>query len=170
VVASTRRDKPAGQTKRNADESEHRMNRRETFLANQTQVVKNWRVVNAEGQSLGRLAAEVATVLMGKHKPSYTPHVDSGDFVIVLNASKVYMSGNKADHKMAWHYTGYPGGRRTESYGELRERQPERLIALAVRRMLPKSRLGRVMLSNMKVFKGGEHPYASNNPVELQVG
>jgi len=145
------------------------MNRRETTYLKQPQVKKSWKVVDAEGIPLGRLATEVATVLMGKHKPEYTAHIDTGDFVVIINAEKVVMTGRKAEQKMAWHYTGYPGGRRTESYESLRERAPERLMELAVRRMLPKSRLGRVMLGNMKVVRGKEHPFANHKPVEMKI-
>lgn len=143
--------------------------RRETFVAKPGSVSKKWRVVDAKGQSLGRLASDIAVTLMGKHRPDYTPHVDCGDYVIVLNAKEVAMTGKKGEHRMAMRYTEYPGGLKQESYGALRERKPERLIELAVRRMLPKNRLGRVMLSNMRVFAGGEHPYAEHKPTPLAV-
>jgi large subunit ribosomal protein L13 len=145
------------------------LHRRQTTLLNPQSPSKKWRYIDASGQSLGRLAAEVATVLMGKHKPEYTPHVDCGDYVVVINADKVNMTGKKFDHKVAWHYTGYPSGRKTETYGELKARAPEKLVALAVRRMLPKSRLGRVMLGNMKVVGGSEHPYAAHKPIEIKI-
>lgn len=143
--------------------------RRQTYLAKAGEVAREWRVIDAEGVSLGRLAAEVATVLMGKHRPEYTPHVDVGDMVIVLNAEKVAMTGNKAEQKFDKRYTGYPGGLKYESYGHLRDRRPERLIELAVRRMLPKNRLGRQMLTKMKVYRGNEHPHAGVQAVELKV-
>lgn len=132
-------------------------------------VQKTWRVIDADGVPLGRLAAEVATVLMGKHRPEYTPFADTGDPVIVINAGKVGLSGNKAEARFAKHYTGYPDGLRMESYGSLRQRSPEKLISLAVRRMLPKSRLARVMLSNLNVYPGAEHPHADMKPVELKI-
>ena len=143
--------------------------RRETYYAKQIDVSKRWKIVDAEGQSLGRLASEVAVVLMGKHKPEYTPHVDSGDFVVVINSKKVALTGNKAELKLKQHYTGYPSGRKVETWGQVRERQPERLITDAVKRMLPKSRLGRVMLSNLKCYPGAEHPHGQHKPAELKV-
>lgn len=145
------------------------MNRRETTYLRQPQVKKTWKLVNAEGVPLGRIATEVAQVLMGKHKPEYTPHIDSGDYVVIINADKVYMTGNKGDQKTAWHYTGYPSGRKTESYNELKERAPERLFELAIRRMLPKNRIGRVMLGNLRIVKGDTHPFAAHNPVEMKI-
>jgi large subunit ribosomal protein L13 len=132
-------------------------------------VEKNWRVIDADGIPLGRLAAEVATVLMGKHRPEYTPFADTGEPVIVINATKIGLSGKKAEQKMAKHWTGYPNGLRMESYGALRERKPEKLVSDAVRRMLPKSRLARVMLSNLNVYPGAEHPHADKKPTELKI-
>lgn len=141
--------------------------RRQTYFAKNGDITKKWRHVDAEGQPLGRLAVEVATVLMGKHRPEYTPHVDTGDFVIVTNATKVAMTGNKAEHRLKMRYTEYPGGLKTETYGSVRERKPEKLIEDAVRRMLPKNRLGRQMLSKLKVYPGAEHPHISQNPIPL---
>lgn len=130
---------------------------------------KSWRVVDAEGVPLGRLAVEVATVLMGKHRPDYTPHVDSGDYVIVTNATKVGLTGRKADQRLKLRYSGYPGGLKAETYGQVRERKPEKLVQDAVRRMLPKNRLSRVMLKNLMVYPGADHPHAGRNPVALKV-
>ncbi len=141
--------------------------RRQTFVAKKGEFVKQWRIVDATDQRLGRMATEIATVLMGKHRPEYTPHVDSGDFVIVTNASKVALSGRKAEQKLRLTYSGYPGGQSAESYGHLRDRKPELLIEEAVRRMLPKSRLGRVMLKKLKVYAGSDHPHVGVNPIEL---
>ncbi|MEX0876605.1 MAG: 50S ribosomal protein L13 [Phycisphaerales bacterium] len=141
--------------------------RRQTFVAKRGEVTKQWRQVDATGQSLGRLASDIATVLMGKHRPEYTPHVDCGDFVIVTNASQVGLTGNKAKYKLRQTYTGYPGGQKTETYGHLRERKPELLIEDAVRRMLPKSRLGRQMLKKLKVYPGTEHPHTGVNAIDL---
>ncbi|MBL8763521.1 MAG: 50S ribosomal protein L13 [Phycisphaerae bacterium] len=141
--------------------------RRETTWLKTGRVSKNWRIVDAEGKPLGRLAVDIANVLMGKHRPDYTPHVDCGDFVIVTNASKVELTGRKAEQKMRRHYTGYPDGLKMESYGQVRQRRPQALIEDAVRRMLPKSRLGRVMLSGLKVYGGAEHPHASQSPTPL---
>lgn len=141
--------------------------RRETYMAKPGEVQNIWRVVDADGQSLGRLAAEIAIVLMGKHKPEYTPHVDCGDHVIVINGKKVGLTGNKATQKLKLRYTGFPGGQRAETYGSVRERRPEKLIEDAVRRMLPKNRLARVMISKLRVYPGAEHPHQSNGPVAL---
>lgn len=142
--------------------------RRDTWLAKTPgDIDRTWRVVDAEGVSLGRLASDIAVVLMGKHRPEYTPHVDSGDFVIVTNAAKVGLTGNKAEDKYAKRYSRYPGGLKFESYGSLRERKSELLIQLAVKRMLPKSRLGRHMLKKLKVYEGADHPHAANNPIPL---
>ena len=143
--------------------------RRQTYIAKASDVQREWRIIDAEGVPLGRLSAAVATVLMGKHKPEYTPHVDTGDFVIVINADKVGLTGNKATQKFDKRYSGYPGGQKLESYGSLRERKPDRLIELGVRRMLPKSRLGRQMLKKMKVYAGAEHAHPGVNAVELKV-
>jgi large subunit ribosomal protein L13 len=144
-------------------------NRAETFTAKPGSIHGAWRIVNAEGVPLGRLAAEVAIVLMGKHRPDYTPHVDCGDYVVVTNGSKVVLTGRKAEQRLKLHYTGYPGGLRAETYGQVRERKPEKLIGDAVRRMLPKNRLSRVMLGKLKVVPGAEHEYASKNPTELKI-
>ncbi len=145
------------------------MMRRDTTLHKPGQVTKQWKVVNAEGISLGRLAAEVAVALMGKNRPDYTPHVDCGDYVIVTNASKVQMTGRKGEQKFKQRYSEYPGGLKMESYNSLRENKPDVLIETAVKRMLPKNRLARIMLKNMKVFPGADHPYADKKPVTLNV-
>jgi len=141
--------------------------RRQTFVAKRGEVAKQWRIVDATDQSLGRLSAEIATVLMGKHRPEYTAHVDCGDFVIVTNASNVGLSGRKAEQKLRLTYSGYPGGQSAESYGHIRDRKPEILIEEAVRRMLPKSRLGRQMLKKLKVYPGTEHPHTGVNAIDL---
>ncbi|MCA9302728.1 MAG: 50S ribosomal protein L13 [Phycisphaerales bacterium] len=141
--------------------------RRQTWVAKNGEVAKQWRTIDADGVSLGRLASDVAIVLMGKHRPEYTPHVDCGDFVIVTNASKVGLTGRKADQKLKSHYTGYPGGLKAETFGTTRDRKPELLIEDAVRRMLPKNRLGRQMLKKLKVYPGTEHPHAGVNAIEL---
>ena len=138
--------------------------RRETFFAKAGDVPHQWRHVDASGQPLGRLAVDVATVLMGKHRPEYTPHVDTGDYVVVTNATKVVLTGRKAEQRLKMRYTEYPGGLKTETYGQVRDRKPEQLIEDAVKRMLPKSRLGRQMLNKLKVYPGAEHPHAQHNP------
>lgn len=144
--------------------------RRDTYLATpQTAPAKTWRIVDATDIPLGRLSVDVAQVLMGKHRPEYTPHVDCGDFVIVVNATKVGLTGRKAEHQVRQTYSRYPGGLKEESYGSLRERKPQQLIEDAVRRMLPKNRLGRHMLKKLKVYGGAEHPHQSQQPVEMKV-
>ncbi len=143
--------------------------RRQTYMAKKGEVDRSWRIVDATDKSLGRLAAEVATVLMGKHRPEYTAHVDTGDFVIITNATQVGLTGRKAEQRIKQRYSGYPGGLKFESYGQLRERRPEKLIEDAVRRMLPKNRLGRVMLKKLRVYPGADHPHASQNPTPLEV-
>ena len=130
---------------------------------------QGWHHVDAEGLRLGRMATEIATVLMGKHKPDYTPHVDTGDFVVVTNAEKIVLTGKKLDQKMRSTFSGYPGGMKMESYGSLMERRPEFVVEEAVRRMLPKGRLGRRMLKKLKVYTGGDHPHAAQNPKSLSI-
>ena len=143
--------------------------RRQTFIAKPGQVSKGWHVVDAEGIPLGRLAAEVAQVLMGKHRPEYTPHVDTGEFVVVTNAQKVGLTGRKAEQRLKMRYSKYPGGLKAETYGQVRERKPELLVEDAIRRMLPKNRLARVMLKNLKVVPGAEHEFANQNPQKLTI-
>lgn len=141
--------------------------RRQTYFAKAGEVQRNWHVVDATGTSLGRLASDIAVVLMGKHRPEYTPHVDTGDFVIVINASQVGLTGNKADRKLKLTYSGYPGGQKAQTYGTVRAKHPERLIEDAVRRMLPKNRLARVMLKKLKVYAGSDHPHQAQQPKAL---
>jgi large subunit ribosomal protein L13 len=141
--------------------------RRQTFMAKNGEVAKQWRHVDATDQALGRLASDIATVLMGKHKPEYTPHVDCGDYVIVTNASKVKLTGNKADQKLRLTYSGFPGGQKAETYGNVRDRRPDILVSEAVRRMLPKNRLGRQMLKKLKVYEGADHPHAGVETIDL---
>lgn len=143
--------------------------RRDTFLAKPGTMKKTWRVVNAEGVPLGRLAAEVAIVLMGKHRPDYTPHVDCSDYVVVTNATKVGLTGRKAEQRMKQRYTEYPGGLKMESYGSVRQRKPEKLVQDAVRRMMPKNRMSRMVLKNLMVYPGAEHPHADKNPVAIKI-
>ncbi len=145
------------------------MLRRQTYSAKPDDVVKKWHVVDADSVSLGRLATDVAVVLMGKHRPEYTPHIDTGDFVIVTNASKIQLTGNKATQKYRKRYSGYPGGQKLESFGSLRERRPEVLIEDAVRRMLPKTRLGRQMIKKLKVYPGTDHPHQAQQPATMTI-
>jgi len=144
--------------------------RRQTWTAKTSgDVPRQWFVIDATDIPLGRLSAEAATVLMGKHRPEYTPHVDTGDFVVVTNASKIGLTGRKAEQKLKMKYTGYPGGLKAQTYGQVRENRPERLVEDAVRRMLPKNRLGRVMLKKLKVYAGADHPHAPNQPIPREV-
>jgi len=143
---------------------------RQTYFAKAGDVTPRWHHIDAESKVLGRMATEIALILMGKHRPEYTPHVDCGDFVVVTNAAKVVMTGRKAEQKMQLHYTGYPGGLKSRSYGDVLRKHPERLIENAVRRMLPKTRLGRQMLTKLKVYPGAEHPHQAQQPVPLEVG
>ena len=143
------------------------LRRQTTIVTNPSQVDRVWRHVDADGVPLGRLASEIAVVLMGKHRPEYTPHVDTGDFVIVTNASKVVLTGQKAQQKLKLRYSGYPGGQKAETFGHLRDRRPEQLVQDAVKRMLPKNRLGRVMIKKLKIYGGAEHPHESHQPVGL---
>ncbi len=142
---------------------------RQTYYAKAGEVQQKWHVVDAEGQRLGRMAVDVATVLMGKHRPEYTPHVDTGDYVIITNAEKVVMTGAKAQQRTKTRYSGYPGGLKIETYESLLERKPESVIEDAVRRMLPKNKLGRQMLKKLKVYRGPEHPHQSQRPEPMTV-
>ncbi|MCC6675689.1 MAG: 50S ribosomal protein L13 [Phycisphaerales bacterium] len=143
--------------------------RRQTYYAKPGEIKQNWRIVDADGIPLGRLAAEIAIVLMGKHRPDYTPHVVSGDYVIVTNASKVELTGRKAEQRLRKWYTEFPSGLKTQTFGQVRQTHPERLIEDAVRRMLPKNRLSRVLMKNLKVYPGVEHPHTGSKPAELAV-
>lgn len=140
-----------------------------TYMARPGEVEARWWVVDATGKSLGRLASDVAVVLMGKHRPSYTPHVDTGDFVIVVNAEKVALTGKKWDQKVYTWYTGYPGLRK-ETAAERLARRPELLVSEAVRRMLPKNRLGVKMLRKLKVYVGDHHPHQAQDPQPADFG
>lgn len=142
---------------------------RQTYFAKAGDVANEWKHVDASGKVLGRLATEVATMLMGKHRPEYTPHVDCGDFVVVTNARDVVLTGRKAEHKTLKRYSGYPGGLREIPYGTVREKNPERLVEQAVRRMLPKNRLGRQMFAKLKVYAGPEHPHHAQRPETVEL-
>lgn len=128
---------------------------------------RKWWVIDAEGKTLGRLASQVATILRGKNKPTFTPHVDTGDFVIIVNAKKVVLTGRKLDQKQYVRHSGEPGGFRTEAYGHVLERKPELPITKAVKGMLPKSILGRELLTKLKVYAGPDHPHAAQKPQPL---
>lgn len=141
---------------------------RTTFMAKPNEVTRKWYVVDATDKPLGRLASEVATLLRGKHKPQYTPHVDTGDFVVITNASKVALSGKKLENKNYYRHSGYPGGLRSMTAGELREKRPEKMVELAVKGMLSKNNLGRKHLKRLKVY-AGEHPHQSQQPEQWEI-
>ena len=133
-----------------------------------TTIKRNWFLVDADGQTLGRLASEIANVLRGKNKPSFTPHLDTGDFVVVVNAEKIEVSGKKASQKLYRRHSGRPGGMKIEKFETLRDRIPERIIEQAVKGMLPHNSLGRQQFRKLKVYKGSEHPHDAQNPVLLK--
>lgn len=135
-----------------------------TFMANQATVERKWYVIDAEGKTLGRLAAEAAKLLRGKHKPTFTPHVDTGDHVIVVNAAKVHLTGNKLVQKTYFRHSGYPGGTTFITAGKMLAEKPERLIELAIKGMLPKNTLGRQMFRKLKVYSGPNHPHEAQKP------
>ena len=134
-----------------------------TYVAKPGEIERKWWIADAEGQIVGRLASEIAVVLMGKHRPTYTPHVDTGDFVVITNVDKVVFSGSKWAKKTYTWYTGYPG-LRSETAGARFERKPEQILRDAIRRMLPKNRLGRKMLTKLKLYSGTDHPHQAQNP------
>lgn len=140
-----------------------------TFSAKPQEVERSWFVVDAQDQTLGRLATRIATVLRGKHKPSYTPHVDCGDYVVVVNAEKVRVTGRKLDQKMYYRHSGYPGGLKSVSLRRQLEIFPERVLEAAVRGMLPKNRLGRKMFKKLKVYAGPSHPHQAQEPKQLDL-
>ena len=140
-----------------------------SFLAKNGDVEPKWLVVDAEGAILGRMAAKIAPILMGKNKPTYTPHVDTGDYVIVVNADKIKVTGKKAQVKEYDYYTHHPGGRKIVSFADMMARKPEKVIELAVRRMLPKNKLGRQMLKKLKVYRGPEHEHHAQRPEKMEL-
>ncbi len=140
-----------------------------TYSAKPEAVKRDWYIVDAADKTLGRISAEIATRLRGKHKPEYTPHVDTGDYIIVINAEKVRVTGRKAQDKIYHSHSGYPGGLKSISFEKLIEKAPERTIQSAVKGMLPKGPLGRAMFKKLKVYKGSEHPHAAQQPIELAI-
>ncbi len=140
-----------------------------TYSPKPGDVERQWYVIDAADVVLGRLASQAAILLRGKHKPVYAPHVDTGDFVIIVNADKVALTGNKREQKMAYRHSGYPGGLRSVSYRELLEKNPQRAIEKAVKGMLPKNSLGRQMLKKLKVYAGPEHPHQAQKPVPFEI-
>jgi large subunit ribosomal protein L13 len=135
-----------------------------SYMAKPLEVEHKWYVIDAADQTLGRLASEVASILRGKHKPIYTPNVDTGDFIIVINAEKIHLTGNKLIQKKMRSYSGYPGGLKEIAYGDLLQKKPERIVEAAVKGMLPHNRLGTAMFKKLKVYRGSEHPHQAQQP------
>ena len=140
-----------------------------TYSPKPGDITHAWHVIDATDVVLGRLAAQAATLLRGKHKPMYAPHVDTGDFVVIVNAEKVAVTGNKRTDKFIYNHSGYPGGLRQRSVGEMLEKQPDRLVEKAIKGMLPKNRLGRAMGKKLKVYAGPEHPHAAQKPTPYEI-
>ena len=140
-----------------------------TYMAKAEEIKRKWYIVDAEGKPLGRLASEVAKILRGKNKPDYTPHVDTGDHVIVLNAEKVVLTGKKLEQKIYRHHSLYPGGMKEVKYGQLMATRPEKAVELAVKGMLPHNTLGRAMYKKLKVYKGSEHEHTAQKPEKLEI-
>ena len=140
-----------------------------TYVATPATRERNWVVIDASGQTLGRLATQIANTLRGKHKPEFTPHCDVGDFVIVVNAERIAVTGKKMEEKRYYRHSGYPGGLRSRTLGEMLERRPEEVIRLAVKGMLPRTRLGRAQLRKLKVYAGPDHPHAAQKPEPMEV-
>ena len=140
-----------------------------TYSPKSAEVVRKWYLVDAQGATFGRLCSEVAKVLTGKHKPIYAPHVDTGDFVVVVNADKIVLTGRKEKQKIYYRHSTHPGGLKSETAGDLRDRKPSQLIERGVRGMLPKNRLGRKQLRKLKVYAGSDHAHAAQSPEPLQV-
>ncbi len=140
-----------------------------TYSAKPEAVKRDWHVVDANGKTLGRLASEIASRLRGKHKPEYTPHVDTGDYIVVVNAEKIHVTGKKVTDKMYYHHTGYPGGIKSVNFKGMIEKAPERTIELAVKGMLPRNPLGRAMYRKLKVYAGPDHPHSAQLPTQLDI-
>ncbi len=140
-----------------------------TYVATPENREREWLVVDATGQTLGRLATQIATALRGKHKPEYTPHCDVGDFVVVVNAEKIAVTGKKRDEKLYHRYSGYPGGLRSRTLNEMLDRRPEEPLRLAVKGMLPRNRIARAQLRKLKIYAGPEHPHAAQQPKPMEI-
>ncbi len=140
-----------------------------TFTAKKEEIERDWYVVDAEGQTLGRLASRIAPIIRGKHKPIYTPHLDCGDFVIIINAEKVRVTGRKLDQKLYHRHSGYPGGLKSISLRDQLDRHPERVLQAAIKGMLPKTKLGRQMIKKLKVYAGDSHPHQAQQPKPLEL-
>ena len=143
--------------------------KQKTFLPKASEIEKKWLVVDATDQVLGRLATEVASLLRGKHKPTFTPHLDTGDFVIVINAEKIRVTGNKLDQKIYYRHSGYMGNLKSTPLKDMLDKKPRKVVELAIKRMLPKNRLGRKIYGNLKVYEGADHPHASQKPEEYKL-
>ena len=141
----------------------------QTPMPKKGEVKREWYVVDAEGKILGRLASEIAKRLRGKHRPNFAPHVDVGDFIVVVNAEKIRLTGKKLDQKIYWRHSGYMGGLKLRTARQMLEKKPEELLRLAVKRMLPKNRLGRKLLKKLKIYAGPEHPHQAQNPKPLEL-
>ncbi|MAX10399.1 MAG: 50S ribosomal protein L13 [Candidatus Marinimicrobia bacterium] len=139
-----------------------------TLSIKKDEIKRDWYIVDASNQNLGRLASNIAQVIRGKHKPFYTPNLDMGDFVVVVNAEKIILSGNKKNQKEYWRHTGYPGGQKVVDFKTMQEKYPERVISSAVRGMLPHNRLGRQLFNHLKVYSGSKHPHESQQPKKLE--
>ena len=140
-----------------------------TYVATPADRQRDWYVVDAEGQTLGRLATRIADALRGKRKPEYTPHVDTGDFIVVINAEKIHVTGDKLNQKSYWRHSGYPGGIKSRTLAEMLERRPEEVIRKAVKGMLPRNRLARQQLTKLKVYAGPDHPHAAQQPKPMEI-
>jgi large subunit ribosomal protein L13 len=140
-----------------------------TYSPKPGEVTRTWHVIDAQDVVLGRLASQAATLLRGKHKPTYAPHVDTGDFVVIINADKVALTGGKRDQEFVYRHSGHPGGLRKQSFGEVLDTRPDRLVEKAVKGMLPKNRLGRVIGSKLKVYSGPNHPHAAQQPQAFEI-
>ena len=140
-----------------------------TYVATPTDRQRDWYVVDAEGRTLGRLATQIADALRGKRKPEYTPHIDTGDFIVVVNAEKITVTGNKRQQKRYYRHSGYPGGLRSRTLQEMLDRRPEEVIRNAVKGMLPRNKLGRAQLNKLKVYAGPDHPHAAQQPKPLEI-
>ncbi|MEE8143553.1 MAG: 50S ribosomal protein L13 [Planctomycetota bacterium] len=147
----------------------HRFAIQRSFVQRKEDVVRQWFLVDAQHEILGRMATKIARILMGKNKPSYTPHVDCGDFVVVTNARKVQVTGKKREQKLYYYHTGFMGGLRSHNLDWMLEKKPEKVLQLAVRRMLPKTKLGRQMLTKLKVYPEAKHPHVAQNPREISL-
>ena len=140
-----------------------------TYTPKKSDIERTWHLVDAEGLVLGRMATEVAKILRGKHKPTYAPHIDTGDHVIVINADKVVLTSGKAERKIVYRHTGFPGGIKSDSYEDLLEKKPAEIVRQSIRGMLPKNRLGRQQLSKLQVYAGPSHPHQAQKPVALEI-